>query len=369
MTRKKILFIHETLDGGGAEKVFVDLINRFDRDRYAITVLLIYGGGTHEKSLHADIELITLFDRRTLLHKVRNHFITTRNIMLRRALSKDFKNRHFDTTISFLEGPAIKVHSFILDKADKNVSWVHANLQLNHWSSYMFRNDMEEQSLYRKMDTIVFVSEGIRKIFMQKFDVSVPTCVIHNVIDRNNIIEQAARIQPVKQKFTIINVGRLSAEKRHDRLLEAAALLCKKGLDFELWLLGTGALEQELKKMATELGLHDRVQFLGFQSNPYPYLKCSDLFLLTSDSEGLPTVICEALCLGLPVVSTRITGAEELLDNGVGILTEMTPQNIADKVYEIATNPAQLQILAVNSQTRGETFNPDDVLRKVYDII
>ena len=83
MERKKILFIHESLTGGGAEKVFVDLMNRFDREKYRVTVLLLYGGGVHESSLPEDLELIVLYDRRSLLHKLRNHFISTRDSMYR----------------------------------------------------------------------------------------------------------------------------------------------------------------------------------------------------------------------------------------------------------------------------------------------
>ena len=191
MERKKILFIHESLTGGGAEKVFVDLMNRFDREKYRVTVLLLYGGGVHESSLPEDLELIVLYDRRSLLHKLRNHFISTRDSMYRADLTRALSGREFDTIVSYLEGPAMKAHSFIRHLGHRHISWVHINLEVDHWCAFMFRDLAEEARLYGCMDALVFVSAGARDAFFRMLPVNVPAYVIPNVIDRDEITRRS----------------------------------------------------------------------------------------------------------------------------------------------------------------------------------
>lgn len=368
--RKKILFIHETLHGGGAEKVFVDLIRRFDRENYDVSLLLLKGIGVHMSSLPSWLRTLVLYKAKTsLVHKVRWHFRGSRDLMLKRDLNKILQDESFDTIVSFLEGPAMKAHYFIMERAKRNVSWVHVNLEVNHWTRYMFRNTAEEAAMYSEMDEIAFVSQGALDAFVHKFGVKRPMRVIPNVIDNEAIRLRANEEVIPTSKFTIINVGRLASQKRQDRLILTAKLLKAMGLDFEVWILGTGPMEQELKSMAKKEGVANEVKFLGFQTNPYTYIKAADMFLLTSDTEGWPTVICEALSLGCPVVSTRVTGSEELLGAGAGILTSKEPEEISKTVYELATSPDLLAEYADRAAERGRGFNPEEVLKQVYSII
>lgn len=368
--RKKILFIQESLTGGGAEKVFVDLMRRLDRDKYCVTVLLLYGGGVHVASLPEDLELITLYERRSLLHKVRNHFIFTRDRMLKAAALKALKGLRFDTVISFLEGPAMKVHSMVRELGDRHLTWVHTDMRANRWTNYMFRDHEEERSMYAAMDAILFVSRGALDSFAEEYDVDRrKLAVIPNIVDRDAILENAAKFDAEKSRFTIVNVGRLASEKRQDRLIDVARILRDRGLDFEVWIVGTGPLEERLKRHVASLGLEDRVRLMGFCSNPYPYMKAADLFLLTSDAEGFSLVVCEALSLGLPVVSTCVTGVRERLSGGAGVLTSFEPEDIADKVYALATDPEALAGYAACALEKGREFNPDEVLNKIYSLI
>ncbi len=113
----------------------------------------------------------------------------------------------------------------------------------------------------------------------------------------------------------IIHVGRLASSKRHDRLLRAFSASSTK---YNLLLIGEGDMRTSIEKQIVELGLNDRVKLLGFNSNPYPYIKCAKLLVLSSDYEGLPTVLIEALVLGTNVVSTNCpSGPKEILSNGL----------------------------------------------------
>jgi glycosyltransferase involved in cell wall biosynthesis len=134
---------------------------------------------------------------------------------------------------------------------------------------------------------------------------------IYNPVDQAYIEKAANADVEVPRGEYIIHVGSFSASKRHDLLIRAYA---SSGIEEKLVLVGKGKLENELKELVSELGVEDKVLFLGFRANPYPLIKKAKLLVLSSDYEGLPTVILEALSLGVPVVSTNCkSGPSEML--------------------------------------------------------
>lgn len=113
----------------------------------------------------------------------------------------------------------------------------------------------------------------------------------------------------------ILTVGSLKAQKNHSVLLRAFAALSHR--DARLMLLGHGENEAVLRALAGELGIADRVVFAGFHCDPAPFYATADLFALSSNYEGLPLVVVEALSFGLPVVSTDCpAGPHEILEGG-----------------------------------------------------
>lgn len=116
----------------------------------------------------------------------------------------------------------------------------------------------------------------------------------------------------------ILSVGRLVEQKGFDLLLRAYAISCKRMPEIPpLVVLGQGELKDTLISQAKELGIDDKVIFAGFVSNPFPVFKNASLFVLSSRSEGMPTVLIEALALDVKVVAHDCkTGPSELLDNG-----------------------------------------------------
>ncbi len=88
-------------------------------------------------------------------------------------------------------------------------------------------------------------------------------------------------------------------------------------------------LKKSLKAMSHEYGMDDCVHFLGFQKPSYPYMKEADIYLNTSEAEGYPLVVCEALCLGLAIVATDISGASEILASSeYGLLVSEKEEDI-----------------------------------------
>lgn len=370
MVRKKILIIQESFGGGGAEKVLTDILQYFDFDKYDLSLLLLNAYGPHITSIPANVKIYRCNKNKpTLFWRIINRWIIIRDFLLKHKVRSLLNGKNFYAIISFLEGPATKAHSFVMDKAKNNITWVHTNLVTNHWSRFAFRSFSEEKSVYEKMDEIVFVSKGCKNAFIDKFHIHDNLHVIYNVIDHDIICSRAEEKEVTKNRFTICNVGRLTPQKRQDRLIEVAHELKRRNLDFEVWIIGTGKLEKSLRDLSSRLNVDDRIKFLGFKSNPYPYMKASDIFLLTSDTEGYPTVVCEALCLGIPIVSTDITGTDELLANDVGILTTFNINEIADKVELLITNNELRQHYAAKALEKGNTFTPENSLQQIYALL
>jgi len=141
------------------------------------------------------------------------------------------------------------------------------------------------------------------------------TTVINNPVDVMRIRELADA--PVAVDFAVerqvsaadirlLAVGRLTWQKGFDLLIEAVALC--KDLSISLTVLGDGPLRSELVRLAEQCGVSDRVSFLGFQGNPYPFFRQADVFVLSSRVEGLPNVVLESLACGVPVIATPAAG-------------------------------------------------------------
>lgn len=368
---KSLLFIMPSLKGGGAEKVLIDLFRHLPDDKYNVSLLIADFNGVYVNQIPENVEVIKLPQPTGLIASALLRVKPLRNLVWRTNIRKAIGCRKFDAIISFCEGGSTIYHSFIMDNGVRNISWVHMNLALNNWCSFMFGKDAvsKEKQIYSRMDSIVFVSDGAKESFRELFGITDGLHTIYNVIDRDLICSRADEFNVEKRKFTVCNIGRLDYQKRQDRLLEVTSILKKRGLDFEVWILGIGKWEDKLRNLARELGVEDCVKFLGFQTNPYPYLKASDVFLLTSDTEGYPTVVCESLCLGKPVISTSITGSEELLKDGVGVLTSYDVNEIADSVEVLMNNPLLLKKYSSAAEEKAKSFNPSEIIKQIDDLI
>ncbi len=368
--KKKILIIHETMNGGGAEKVLCDILSNFDYSRYYVDLLLVYKKGTHLAYIPKQVTLLSINEqKKPLLERVFFRIKPLLDVIQKRKIRKLIKPKVYDTIVSFMEGPAAKYHSFIKDFADNNVSWIHTDLQKNHWSSVFWKNLQEESFFYRSINNIACVSLGAKNAADALFNLSGNSFVLYNLIDWNEINEKAQLQHVQKNKFTVCNVGRLAPQKRQERIIEVAALLKDRGYDIDFWILGTGVLESALKDQVCKKNLTKSVHFLGFQTNPYPYIKAADVFLLTSDAEGYPLVVCEALCLGKAIVSTNVAGVEELLGNQTGILTGFAPYDIAKVIEKLKDNSQLVKTYSERAIIKGKQFDVSQTMDNIYSIL
>ena len=133
-----------------------------------------------------------------------------------------------------------------------------------------------------------------------------------------------------KGNFKILHIGRFSVEKNHIGLITAFGKFHAKHPDSELWLIGDGNLRPDAEAFARDNGLEQAVKFLGLQSNVYGYMHDADLFTLTSNFEGMPMTLIEAMGTGLPVVATRVGGIPDMLDDTSAQLVPVDMDAVAE---------------------------------------
>lgn len=375
--KQRILFIMPAMLNGGAEKVLIDILKHFDYSLFEVTLLLETKDGPYVEDIPEQVELIYLHKKNLWIERLYRYLIMFHCkwlayfILCRLPVLWYTKGLHFDTIISFMEGMAVKMHSYIWDKAYRNISWIHIDLKKKHWSLDFFENENEELECYRRMDNIVFVSQDARTKFQELFHLDESKLIVlYNLIDCNGINDLSGRKKIEKTKFTVCMVGRLNQQKRYDRAFEVVRKLKDDGYDFELWILGSGELETELKEMVETQNINDIVSFKGFQKPVYPYMKEADIFLNTSESEGYPLTLCEALCLGLPIVATNITGSNEILMNSkAGILVEEEIVNIYNGLKRMIDNKSFRENCSENAVAFAKTFNVHETMQRIYNLI
>lgn len=375
---KSLLFFMPDLNGGGAEKALIELLKLIDYTKYKVDLFLEFKSGPYISEVPKQVNVMHIYGTRKFYHRVCRKLLkllhlnnTYHRLFTKRRIRKIVKPR-YDAIISFLEGKALKNHISVIERTNNNITWVHCDLQNMHWTLKEYAiKEAEEYSFYKEMNQIVFVSENAQIALnnIYKLDKS-KQIVIHNPINREEIITLANSQTIPKRKFTLCTVGRLTQAKGYDRLLRVTKRLVDEGYDFDVWILGDGELKCELTSLSKELGVETFVQFLGFIRPPYPLIKAADAFISTSTAEGFSLVIGEALCLGKVVISTKTAGAIELLQNGkYGILVDHDDYSIYNAIKTIIKNPNLLNEYEEKSLARGsEISNKNEFIQKFYSL-
>lgn len=369
---KNILFLMTDLEGGGAEKSLILLLKAFDYSKYKVTLCLLFHRGIYLNDIPKQVKVVYLFksedsswNREAVRKYYRHHNPIIYLILFHLKL-----RRKYDVIISFMEGRPAMLHSHMMNRGKKNLSWIHCDLLNYHSSHTCYDYPVKEREFYERMDKLVFVSQKAMDGFQQLYGIGVPKTYLYNIVNKENICRLSEDIAIPKSRFTITAIGSLYEVKGFDRLVRVAKQLKDDGYSCYFQIIGEGDERLNLERFINENNLNEDVKLLGFQTNPYPYLKESDLLLSTSRSEGLSYVICEALTLGIPVVATKTAGALELLGEGeYGVLVEHEVVSISESIKKVIDNPAYYEILKKKSIIRSGIFDMRKTLDQVCQLI
>ena len=224
----------------------------------------------------------------------------------------------------------------------------------------------EQGSLGKKVNTFMYrhcgvvpvaLSSEVKKSIGEVYGLQesiIP--VVYNGIDLSKCIRK--NDYEANGVFTIVHVGRFMKVKNHKTLIRAFAGFAEKKENVRLQLLGEGELLDEMKNYAEKLEVADKVEFLGLQSNVYPYLNKADVFCLPSEYEGVPMTLIEAMGTGLPIVASNVGGIPDMLVNGENALL-VEPNYVAvEKAIEKLYNDVEFRIRLGNAAAlRSEEFS------------
>ena len=367
---KKILYITGQLNAGGAERVLIDILRHFDYTKYQVDLCQIIKGGTLIDEVPTNVNIYHVWDNYTLHYKLSYRASNQLEIdyFIRKKLKQKITSK-YDVVISFLEGMPLKMHA-ILNPNAINISWVHCDLFNDPYEAGQFRKN-EEFAAYNKMDKVICVSKSAKESFLKRFPlVKTVVDVVYNPIDNQKIVSLANEYFVNRSDlFTISVLGRLCPQKCVDRAIQLASNLKQNGYKFQINIIGDGELRNELEQLSRELSVSDVVTFHGYIKNPYPLIKASDLLLSCSGFEGFSLSICEAMCLGVPVISTKTAGPTEIIGNNeYGILCGHSDYDIFNAVKYAIENRYALDKYSQNGLERVKKFSPDNCMEMIENI-
>ena len=361
--KKKLMIVLPSMAGGGAEKVALLLMRYFDKSQFDISLVLFKKEGEYLSLLPEHINIFDLgkqsrFDFLKLIRRLRRALATIEPDVILSFLS-------YTNTISII---AAWLESFL----PKLIISQRGHPSMKDKSAvkrFIYRH------MYCKARRIIAISKGLKNILVHDWKILPERIrVINNPVDIGTInllqrekVNHSSFISNRDFKV-VISVGRLEREKNHFLLLLAFKKVTEE-LNVHLVLIGQGSLEQELKNKARKYGIENRVHFVGFQANPYAWLRQADLFVLCSDHEGFGNVIIEAMACGVPVISTDCPyGPAEIISDSVnGILVKPRDvDSLAEKMKYLLSNPDVSKKLALNALESVKKYNIN-IIAKQYE--
>lgn len=305
----KILHIIPNLQTGGAESLMVDLLPRLQDEGNSVELLLFDGIRTPFYNIleAKGIRIHTLGTIKNVYHPL----YLWRMYRFLRCNKYDVIHTH-NTAPQLFAALCSALCTMILCTTEHSTS--------NRRRSWKWYRPIDKW-MYSRYRRIICISDAAEKNLREhlKLQQDDAICTIYNGVDVKRYTEARPTedIHPIHGRKAIIMVGRFCYQKDQDTLIRAIALLPEER--YELWLLGNGERENELRKLSIQLGVEKRVRFLGIRMDVANVLKAADIVVMSSHFEGLSLSNIEGMASGRPFVASDVDGLREVT-NGYGIL-------------------------------------------------
>ncbi len=362
--RTRVLLLIKGLGAGGAEQLLVNALPHLDRSRFEYHVAYI---------LPWKDDNVPYFEA----HDVPVHCLGGGNpldlrVLLRlRCLLRDLEIDVLDAHLAY-SGVVGRIAARSV--GTRATIYTEHNLAVQRrLGSLQFVSFLANIGTLGWNDLVVTVSrEGLRDVSRYGRG-RVPVRLIYNGIpldrfDRETVAPKRKELSIPEHHRVVGHIATFTSKKKQDDLLRAAKLVLDQEPNVTFVLVGKGDLRPQLERLADELGIRDHVVFLGFVTDPQNVLSCFDIFALSSLYEGLPTVVIEAMALGVPVVATRVGGTAEIVNDGYdGLLVPPgDPPALARGMLRLLRDDA----LRAEMSRRAEaaTRSKFDIRRRVQEV-
>lgn len=345
---KRVMFYINQIYEGGAERVMAYLVNAFaDAGYESILVTSFWHDG--EYKISDKVNRITIEEKRTQQSWLQ------KNILRVAVLRKACKKYKPDILISFMAEPNLRAMAAAFGLQTRNLISVRGDPDREYMG---WKRRFLGKHMLQFADACVFQTEDAKAWFPQKLQKK--SRIIMNPV--GNRFYKVKR-NPVKNK--IVACGRLMPIKNHRLLIDAFANVRQKMPDAVLEIYGQGKMEQELQRRINELGITDCAFLMGQTAEMEEVLSKADLFVLTSDAEGMPNALLEALAAGVPCISTDCPcgGPGMVIEDDVnGRLVEVNNTNMLEKrILELLLDRKKLKQLGEKARKRARMFSEETV--------
>jgi glycosyltransferase involved in cell wall biosynthesis len=341
-----ILHVCDTLSVGGAERLILGLAQQIDRSRFAVRVCAL--GSRRGNLLQPELERAGVAVEMLGAQRFYDPGAIAGVVRTVRAHNVDLIHTHL-TSADVIGRVAGKLTGRPV------VSTLH-NEPYDYERQRRDRRALQRLTARHATTKLIAVSERLRELYIERWGLPADqiTAIMNAVPLAPFLAVEPPRERPDGQ-LTITTIGRLSPQKAHDVLLEAAALLFPRRPNLRLRLVGQGRLEGELRAQAARLGIADRVEFAGVRGDVAAVLAESDIFVLSSRWEGVPVTAAEAMAAARPVVLTDVGGCRDLVRHGAhGLLVPPgDPAALAAALEELADSPARRRELGIAARERA----------------
>lgn len=393
---KKILFVINNLNCGGAEKALISLLETIDYSKLDVDLLLFKQEGIFMSKIPSQVNLLMepenykYFDM-SVKKAVKGLIKKGKfNIALARILSlyvfKTEKSRvvveqkvwkylsmtftkldtEYDVAIGYLEKNPIY---FCVDKvkAKKKIGWIHNDYEK------LGMDKKIDNKYFSKLDYVFTVSEECLKVLKMVFpQYDRKFRLMHNIVSEKTIkklaLEEISDIDFNNKNINIISVGRLNYQKGFELAIEACSILKEKGYNIKWNIVGEGEERSNLENLINKFELEENFNLLGIRENPYPYIKKSDIYVQPSRFEGKSIAIDEAKILNKPIVVTNFsTAKDQIINNKNGIITEMNSKSLVNEIERIICDEKLKKKIILNLS--NEKIGNESEINRLYEVI
>lgn len=297
---------------------------------------------------------------------IQKKIISFKLLALKKHIYRKYIENNYDVEVAFLEGPITNLLSVKNTKTSK-IAWIHNDINLVFGKTLKSKiKKIYNKKIYSKYQRLVFVSKHNLQKFEECYKLNVPKEVVHNYLNKQNVIEKAKEsVQDFQNENTInfLTVARLVNQKAIGRLINVHEKLIKNGYNHKFYVVGDGPLRNELEQKIKDLNLGQTFILLGQKENPYPYIKQADYFCLLSYYEGLPMVLLEAKQLNKYIIITD-TASREALE---GYENKLIVENSENGIYEGLKNVIENQYKPIIKEENDDENKK--VIEKISNIL
>lgn len=372
MEKIKIVFVHDQLVCGGTDQALFDLVQLLDKEKFEVSVFAQKPGGPWDQKFK-DAGIRVVYDyscRKATWNPVVKLGNIVKKLRIAEAYRKNGKNL---LDICIPEGVDIIASYSMWDhvlcgfsSGAKSVKYLHGNMETNAQFRELILRDRE---LLPKYDRIIGVSQLVTDAFINVTGIREGVHTCFNPMNSAYVHRLAEKHVDLPRDLPLIcAVGRLSSEKGFERLIVIHKRLLEAGFAHRLVIVGDGEDRDYIRRIVNAVDAQDSVILAGYQLNPYPYMKQSKFVVCSSFTEGLPVIAMEALCLGVPLVSSVPSVREIFGEEDCGLITENDNQSLLEGIRKMLEDEAFYQKIKDGAQRRSAYFDGQRMVREVEQV-